>query len=262
MEDDVTLHDLMQNPAGRNTRHVGARYMIRDAITAKFREALSVPHRRRRFGAAVYRHGEAYLVWVKVPSEKYDVVFDVVFRLTFKDGTRAVTASSVQLYCNSPGWVFTVGYVAATRGLLIPGWERALGRAATEAPSTTNAKLDYGHDKVTFQAMLFMTGPAGLVTRADLDRAAAAGPGPDPKDPKLSAEAKLFEYERARDKAVAANRLARAANRAQKEEEARLKKADARRASGAAKVAKAAKAVKAVKARRSVGSAVRKKVAP
>ena len=257
MSQTVTLRDLVTNPPGKNTHHVGARYMIRDAITAKYRESMSDPNQRKKYGMAVSRNGnDVFTVWVRVPSEKYDVVYDVIMRLSFDEGVRAVANANVQLYCNSPGWVFPVGYVAATKGLLIPGWEQALGRAATERPASINANLDYGFDKTTYRAFLYITGPGGLVTQADLQRASGGTP-PNPRDPKLSAEAKLFEYNRAKDKYAAAAKVVKRAEKAAKEEEAKRKRAESRNVRGAAKTAKVAASAKRA---RQVGNAARKKV--
>ena len=257
MDSDVTLRDLVTNPPGKNTHHVGARYMLRDALTAKYKASIADPAKRKKYALLVAKSGaDSYIVWVKVPSEMYDLVYDAIFRLTFDEGVRAVMSANVQLYCNSPGWVMPVGYVAATKGLLIPEWKKALGRAAIEPPSAINANLDYGFDKTTFRAILFMTGLGGLIVRADLDRAAGTT-APNPCDPKLSAEAKLFEYNRAKDKYAAAARVVKRAERAAKEEDAKRKRAESRNTRGTAKTAKVAATAKRV---RQAGNAARKKV--
>ena len=253
MSQTVTLRDLVTNPPGKNTHHVGARYMIRDAITAKYRESMSDPSKRKKYGMAVTRNGnDVFTVWVRVPSEKYDVVYDVVMRLSFDEGVRAVANANVQLYCNSPGWVFPVGYVAATKGLLIPGWEQALGRAATEPPASINANLDYGFDKTTYRAFLYITGPGGLVTINDL-KMAPIGTAPDPKDARLSAEYKLHEYGRAKDKYDAIARTVKRAERQQKLETERKERASKKAASNHMKAVNAAKAAKTARAAANAG---------
>ena len=249
----VTLRDLVTNPPGKNTRQVGARYMIRDAITAKYRESMADPAKRKKYGVAVTRNGDdVFTVWVRVPSEKYDVVYDVVLRLAFDEGVQSVSNANVQLYCNSPGWVFPVGYVAATQGLLIPEWASALGRAAVEPPGSLNPNKEYGFDKTTYRAFLFLTGAAGLVTLRDL-RAAPIGTAPDPKDPRLSAEYKLREYQRAKAKADAVARAVRIAERKTREEEAKRARASAKAASNSVKAAKTAAAAKAARQAANVG---------
>lgn len=249
----VTLRDLVTNPPGKNTRQVGARYMIRDAITAKYRESMADPAKRKKYGVAVTRNGDdVFTVWVRVPSEKYDVVYDVVLRLAFDEGVQSVSNANVQLYCNSPGWVFPVGYVAATQGLLIPEWASALGRAAVEPPGSLNPNKEYGFDKTTYRAFLFLTGAAGLVTLRDL-RAAPIGTAPDPKDARLSAEYKLHEYGRAKDKYDAIARTVKRAERQQKLETERKERASKKAASNHMKAANAAKAAKTARAAANAG---------
>jgi hypothetical protein len=247
------LRDLVTNPPGKHTHHVGARYMIRDAITAKYRESMADPQKRKKYGVAVTRNGDdVFTVWVRVPSEKYDVVYDVILRLSFDEGVRAIAGANVQLYCNSPGWVFPVGYVAATKGLLIPGWEEALGRAAIEPPGALNANLDYGFDKTTYRAFLFMSGPGGLITKHDLQMS-PIGTSPDPKDPRLSAQSKLQEYGRAKAKYDAIARTVKKAERAQKEETERKEKMAKRAATTRQKAATAATTAKAARTVANVG---------
>jgi hypothetical protein len=250
----VTLRDLVTNPPGKGTRNVGARYMLRDALDRKYRESIADAAVRPRYKLSVSEAGDgAYTVWVKVPSEKYDIEYDVVLVLSFGDGVRSVMSAAVRLYCNSPSWVFTLGYVATKTDLLARGWKGALGRAAVEPPSSVNKDLQYGFDKVTHKAIMYLNGPGGLVTLADLEAVRKSQP-PDPRDSSLSAEAKMFEYEREREKAVAAARSAKAAA---------VRKAAADRAlesavkQGTAKTGKAAKVGRqalAAKRVRSVGS--------
>ena len=256
MRTEMTLRDLITNPPGPNSRQVAARYTIRDALRAKFVAAMQDPARRRKFGVQVSKRGEGYIVWVKVPSEKYDVIYDVILQLSFPEGARALASADVKVYCNSPSWVYVQGYVFNKNGFLADGWAQALGRAATEPPDTVNASQDIGFDKVVHQGVLFATGPGGLVTQADLQRASGGTP-PNPRDPKLSAEAKLFEYNRAKDKYAAAARVVKRAERAAKEEDAKRKRAESRNARGTAKTAKVAATAKRV---RQAGNAARKKV--
>jgi hypothetical protein len=250
---DVTLRDLVTNPPGKNTRQVGARYMIRDALTAKFRESFMDPNKRKKYGVAVTRNGnDVFTLWVRVPSEKYDVIYDVILQLSFDEGVKALSNANVQLYCNSPGWVFPVGYVAATQGLLIPGWEKALGRAAVEPPSSLNPNAEYGFDKTTYRAFLYITGPGGLVTINDL-KMAPIGTAPDPKDARLSAEYKLHEYNRAKDKYDAVARTVKRAERQQKLEAERKEKAAKRATSNHMKAASAARATKSARTAANAG---------
>lgn len=252
MRTEMTLRDLINNPTGPNSRQVAARYTIQDALRAKFVEAMKDSARRRRFKMAVSRKGEDFVVWVKVPSEKYAVDYDVVLQLSFPDGARAASSADVKVYCNSPSWIFVHAYAYGQAGFLADGWEAACGRAATEPPKVTNPHEDTGFDKVLFQAVLFATGPGGLVTINDL-KMAPIGTAPDPKDPRLSAEFKLHEYGRAKDKYDAVARTVKRAERQQKLEAERKEKAAKKAASNHDKAATAAKKAKSARTAANVG---------
>ena len=152
MRMEMTVRDLINNPPGPNSRQVAARYTIRDALRAKFVAAMQDPARRRKFGVQVSKRGEGYIVWVKVPSEKYDVIYDVILQLSFPEGARALASADVKVYCNSPSWLYVQGYVFNKNGFLADGWAQALGRAATEPPDTVNASQDIGFDRLSTRA--------------------------------------------------------------------------------------------------------------
>lgn len=255
MERVTTLRDLITNPPGAYSRQVAARYAIRDSLNAQFRESMMDAAQRRRYKVSVTRPNgdDAILVWVKVPSSKYDVDFDVFFMLTFDEGVKSTLGASVQMYCNSPSWVMTLGYVAAKEGLLIPQCAKQLGRAATEPPSVTNRHEEMGFDKIVYKAIMFLI-EIGMNSRASLEGAVMGVTPAYTKDPIFSAESKLFEYERASKKQSEINR----------KEKQRLKLAkivdtaisDARtKQSSASQTAKSAKKVKSANSIRSVGSA-------
>lgn len=262
MDDLITLHDLVNNPTGKHTRNVGARYMIRDAIKAKYLESMKNPAKRKQYFLSITRQEDNdFLLWFKIPSEKYDVRYDVILRLKYGVGARSVASGQVQIYCNSPGWALPYGYVARKDGLLLPGWEKALGKAGKEPPKVINPDMQYGFDKTTYRAFLLLTGAAGVLTVADLNASVTSSVQiPKPTDPAMSVEAKLFEYERAKAKYDAEQReiklaAQRAKEKADRVEAAKKVQADnarrthQRRPAVAAKTAKSVKSVSSVKSR-------------
>ena len=258
----ATLRDFLQNPPGAYSRQVAARYAIIEDLKRRYREAVADPALRKRFKARVVQTQPArFLVWVKVPSTKYKVDYDVIVELTFPEGVRAVASAQTRIYANVMSWAFVYGFVATTQGFLIPGWERALGRAAREAPTVTNPSQVNGFDRVVTHALYFITGAAGLLTRQDLERV-RGGPAdaPQPSDPALSVEAKLFEYQRASTAAAEANRREKAA--AKRREEMALKtekQAAERAAANRSQSARSTPASKRVGAAKSVKSANQRK---
>ena len=255
----MTLRDMITNPSGPYSRQISARYAIRDSLDAAFKAAMMDPIRRKRFKiAGVEGKDSTFTVWIKVPSSKYDVDYDVVLQLNFLEGVRATISSEAKLYCNSPSWVFSLGYTATTSGLLIPAWKSALGRAATEPSTVTNPHSDYGFDRIVYHAISFLVGPGGCLTKNDLVTAVTTirNKVPNPKDSVYSAEHKLFEYGRAKEKFATAARLLKKAEKGAKELDEKRAKADKRgeKNSRVAKTGKAAKAVGHAKTARKANS--------
>jgi hypothetical protein len=240
---DMTVRDLINNPTGFNTRQVAARYTIRDALRAKFLAAVNDPSRKKRFKVYISGKDRNFIVWIKVPSEQYAIDYDVILQLSFPEGVRAVANADVKLYCNSPSWTFVYGYAYRHAGLLATGWDKQLGRAASEKPEVTNIALDTGFDKVVFQGILFLTGPAGYVTINDLSQNIDKII-PNPSDPKLSAQAKLFEYKKAKAKYDLSVKIVKKAEKETKRIDNQTKKSTVRNAAGKAKMVKAVNSVK------------------
>ena len=255
MRTEMTLHDLINNPPGPYSRQVAARYTIRDALRQKFLAAMGDPARRRRFRMSVSGGDGRFVVWVKVPSEKYAVEYDVILQLDVPEGVRAVSQCDVKVYCNSPSFVFGMGYAFNQAGFIADGWASSLGRAASEPSQITNPHADLSFDKVLHQGIFFATGPGGLVTVNDL-RSGGGGEAPDPRNPRFSAEAKLLEYKRAKEKYDAAQRLLKRAERIEKEDAKKKAAAEERAAKNRAKTAKT---VATVKKARTAANAGRKK---
>jgi hypothetical protein len=241
----MTLRDMITNPSGPYSRQISARYAIRDSLERIFKESMSNPAIRKRFKiAGIEGSNDEFKVWIKVPSTKYEVDYDVILNLKFPEGVRATVSSTATLYSNSPSWVFTLGYTSTISGLLMAGWANALGRAAKEPSKITNPHSEYGFDKVVHQAILYLIGPAGCLTKNDLASAVTTikTKTPDPKDVIFSAERKLFEYNKAKDKYSLALKIAKKAEKERKELDEKREKADKRGARNAKKVG-AAKSV-------------------
>jgi hypothetical protein len=254
VREETTLKDLIQNPTGPHSRQVAARYTIRDALTAKFKAAMLDRNRKTRFKLYITKKLEQYIVWIKVPSEKYEVEYDVIFELTFPDGVRSITNANVRLFCNSPSWVFTSAYAYRQSNLLIKGWDKPLGKAATEEPKVTNPNMDTGYDKVVFQAILYLTQAHGLLTMHDLN-SSLSHKVPNPNDPSMSASAKLFEYNKA--KAIYTTKM-----RIEKEKDKKLKEKndlEAKNSSKSSTKTKKIQAAKSIKAVNSVKKSQRRK---
>lgn len=240
----ASLRDFITNPPGSYTRQTAARYAIIEDLQRRYKEALTDPKRRRRFDVSVSKNSpDVYTVWVRVPSSKYlTVTYDVVFEISFEPGMRTVLSGNVRMFSNAMSWAMTYGYVAASSGLLIPGWAPALGRAATEQPKITNPTETYGFDRIVSHAIFFL-GTFGLVLRSDLD-AVSGGRAPLRTDPTMTVEAKLALYQQAQAAKTAEDRAAKLRDTRTKEA---AKKAEKLSAEKKAKTAAAAKTSRSIR---------------
>jgi hypothetical protein len=193
----MTLRDLVTNPPGSGTSHVAARYRIKDSLDQLYRSTMADPALSTRFAIAAHKEGEkSFTAIVRVPSEKNATNFDVVFRFDYGESL-ATSQARCRLYCNSPSFVFTYGYVCCKNGLLIPGWEGALGdQVVKNPPKVRNPHFDFGYDKVVHQAALYVLGRGGMTSLRDAERLSVSSPPIDPRTPAFTALKKLKEYEK------------------------------------------------------------------
>jgi hypothetical protein len=221
-ETRMNLRDLLTNPPGKGTGQVVARYRVIELYNNLYKAAMADEAVRGRFSIRVVKGPSpgSFVALVKVPSEENATDFDVVFDLDYSDpGGNATALARCRVYCNSPSWVFTYGYVAHKMGLLARGWAQALGPKVTgQPPRVRNPSETFGFDKVVHQGALYLLGRGGLVSRADAERMAGLrGPAVSPADPKLGAGAKLKEYGNKQRDASEGKRDARKQQRADRD---------------------------------------------
>lgn len=100
-------------------------------------------------------------VWCKIPSEPFPMRldYDVVVRFHFKDKTSAKITpdTKVQVFSNSPSFMFTYAYVFNVKGSVIPDYKNSLSsRSLTEKPEKTNPKGLVGFEKSLFFTFLLL----------------------------------------------------------------------------------------------------------
>jgi hypothetical protein len=156
---DFTVEDLLTNPAGKYSRQVGARYMLKAQIGQKLNMLLKEKQNKFSIG---YDRNDPTLVWIKIPSANTPLQYDVFIKLFPQEGSNSILKSNVQIYSNSPSWVFTYGYVAVKQELIIPEWADALGEAKDEKPVKTNPDMINGFDSIITMALIYLTDYLGL----------------------------------------------------------------------------------------------------
>lgn len=121
---ELTFEKYISNPSGNKGNLFLNMAMVRDNLSEKF-DKLYREH-SKRFQLNVYKKDKGYILYVKVPSSKYDLTYDVVFELydINKDDTKPLDKISLnkckfRVFSNCPSFVFTYAYIFSTRGLLI-----------------------------------------------------------------------------------------------------------------------------------------------
>ena len=194
----VTIKDMMNNPAGKGSRQGAARYATIMHLQNELKTLVANKEKKKYFGLSVSGNNP-YIVWVKTPSSSYDNLhYDTIFRITIPEKARTLLDADIQMYSNVPSWPFTYGYVAVQDGLIVPGWEKAIGLAATKAPSVTNPTETLGFDKQVTIALMYML-TYRIQTLGDLQYEPKTTP-PDPKDIRLWCATKQQQYDLAKQK--------------------------------------------------------------
>lgn len=157
-ENSMTLEKYVSNPTGRGSAYVANRSAIKNGLIMKYIKLLR--NFRKAFYAIpyIYKNGDI-LFYVKVPSQHYDynkISYDVCFLLKYdkklKRGNR-----EMQLYCNSPGFIFTYCYVYNQDGLIIDKLKSKLpNQALSQPPTVRNPIQSYGYEAASFIAAYYL----------------------------------------------------------------------------------------------------------
>ena len=171
---ELTIKQYLGNAPGFYSRQVAPRYMIKDQMLFNFLTLFR--DKPRHFGVKVWKKSEyLYRVWVKVPSSKYDMTYDIVADITFKEGRSYFDYGEIKLYTNSPAWVYTYAYVFNQDGLIPDDLLKYVSvKAIEEAPKKTNPSQNTGFEKITYFAFLFLTKALLIKSKYDLANFIAA----------------------------------------------------------------------------------------
>ena len=149
---DMTLHQLLTNPSGPGGGFLAARYRIIDDLNKRFVNLAT----GKEFRHAVYRDGTRVVFHVQVPteSEGREFFWDVVVEAHSDSPTaKAILASPVHVFSNSPSFVFTYAYVANQGGLIVK-WlkDKIPAEVYRKAPDVRNPIQQMGFEKTVYFA--------------------------------------------------------------------------------------------------------------
>ena len=156
----ISLKRYVQNPAGKGTGHVGARYRIINSLNASFINLLRKA--RRSFTATPYIYPDGRILFiVGVPSEVFHdkVVFNVLieFEANEKIGVDKLSLRNVRFFSNSPAFIFTYAYVYYHKDLTVPATDSLFENITlTRPPKVRNPLEELGFEKSTYIAARYL----------------------------------------------------------------------------------------------------------
>ena len=151
-KNQMSLMKYVSNPTGKGSAYVANRSAIKNGLNMEYIRLLR--EYRRAFYAVPYicTNGDV-LYHVKVPSQFYKdnkISYDVLFLLKYDPNIRRPNRM-LQLYSNSPSFIFTYCYVYNQDGLIIEDLKSKLpNEALTKFPEVRNPIGSYGYEKSTY----------------------------------------------------------------------------------------------------------------
>ena len=145
---------MIDNPTGKGSGNVAARYRIRQAMSATYIKLLQ--KYRKQFYTVPYLYPDGRILFhVKVPSEAYlinKISYDVLIEFENKPGTR-LALRNAKFFSNSPSFIFTYAYVFYHKDLVIPAFAGKLpSQCISQAPVIRNPVESLGFEKSIYVA--------------------------------------------------------------------------------------------------------------
>jgi hypothetical protein len=148
----MNLIEILQNPAGKGSRFLSSREEIRKTLHNKYLALLTM---HKKFFVRVYNLKNIYFYYFRIPSEKYDVYYEVIIKIeNIKD---TIADGQVSVFSNSPSFTFTYAYVVNKDGFLVSELRTKVARKAlTMKPTITNTVEIFGFEKSIHFALLYL----------------------------------------------------------------------------------------------------------
>lgn len=148
----MTLIEILNNPAGKGSRFLSSREDIRQSLHHKYQELLQI---HKKFFFKVYKLRNIYFYYFRIPSEKYDLYYEVVIKI--ENVKTSIADGQVSVFSNSPSFTFTYAYVVNKEGFLVSELRTKVSRKAlTARPVQTNSVEIFGFEKSIHFALLYL----------------------------------------------------------------------------------------------------------
>ena len=155
----MTLQELIMNPTGKRSAYVASRSMIKESLTYKYNTLIM---KYKKFDYKIYKSGDIYYFYYKIPSETYkQVLYDVIIEFypdpDDPDCVEQKTTNKylIKIFSNSPSFMFTYTYVVNENGFLADGTKKFCSKEALKSrPVVRNPVETYGYEKTVYFACL------------------------------------------------------------------------------------------------------------
>lgn len=119
----ITFEKYITNPSGNKGNLFLNMSMVKGNLQEKFDKLLY--DKKDNFALNVYKHGGNFILYVKVPSSRYDLFYDVVFEI--QDRTNEdkpldrvnLSKCEFKVFSNCPSFAFTYAHIFNNRKLII-----------------------------------------------------------------------------------------------------------------------------------------------
>jgi hypothetical protein len=155
MKDLINYKQLLTNPAGRGSAHIARR----DEIIENMRTRAAKAFLKMPMELSVYTEKDDYIFSFSIPSEEYNIYYDVVLVFTPLNNeakqSKSISEYGIRFFSNSPNFVYTYCYVLERDKWLV---DKLIGKLPKQAlldpPDVRNPSMTWGFEKsITFAAL-------------------------------------------------------------------------------------------------------------
>lgn len=173
----MTIMEYYNNPAGVGAAVIPNREAVRTDYTNRFDKLYRT--KKDLFRIDVFKDGDEYFILVVIPSEDGDRnnTYDVVVKFVPTDTSKShptVRAYNIQLFSNSPSFVYTYAYVFDKEELLVKELKNKFSDETFQPPTTRNPYEGISYEKSTFMAIEFILSNPYLLEKTFLNKARSA----------------------------------------------------------------------------------------
>lgn len=156
---EMTFHDYIQNPMGRENAVISNRVMYRNLYQEKLDKILV--REAGKIDIKAYHVGKRYICYLKIPSEVIDkFYYDVLieFRAPKKITGNDLKEYLVRFYSNDPSFVYTFTHALVKNDLFFKDFENKMSKKAIkERGKEKNPADQVGYVKSIYFAYLIMS---------------------------------------------------------------------------------------------------------